>query len=123
MVIPDYPNRRRGNYLGTEIDEKWWKRYRKDKMFARGNGEYWFADAALYFRRYLTKEPIRIQFENVFQVKIGKSHAGRWLFRPRVLKLLWKHNDLKLSSGFVLFRSSEETEAILLDIKQRFLSH
>ena len=123
MVIPDYPNRCKGHYLGTEIDEKWWKRYRKDKMFARGNGEYWFDDAALYFRRYLTKQPIRIQFEKVFQVKIGKSHAGRWLFRPRVLKLIWKHNDLKLSSGFVLFKTSQETEAISQDIKQRFLNH
>ena len=75
MIIPDYPNRRKGHYLGTEIDEKWWKRYRKDKMFARGNGEYWFDDATLYFRRYLTKHPIQIQLAKVFQVKIGKSHA------------------------------------------------
>lgn len=121
MIIPDYPNRRRGHYLGTEIDEKWWKRYRQDKMFARGNGEYWFDDTALYFRRYLTKDPIHIQFAKVSQVKIGKSHAGRWLFRSRVLKLIWENSDMILSSGFVLSKTRQETEAILEDIERRYL--
>ena len=30
--------KRVGAYLGTELDETWWKRYRKDGFFARGNG-------------------------------------------------------------------------------------
>ena len=25
--------KRKGVYLGTEINEKWWKRYRKDRFF------------------------------------------------------------------------------------------
>jgi hypothetical protein len=29
-----------GIYFGTEINEKWWKRYTKDKLFMRGNGTY-----------------------------------------------------------------------------------
>jgi len=37
-------DRRRGCYLGTEIDEKWWKRYAREGLFVRGNGEYWFDD-------------------------------------------------------------------------------
>mgnify|MGYP001567496802 CR=1 FL=1 len=32
---------KKGNYLGTEIDEKWWKRYRSPGFFARGSGEFW----------------------------------------------------------------------------------
>jgi len=27
-------DRRRGHYLGTESDEKWWKRYTKEGFFA-----------------------------------------------------------------------------------------
>jgi hypothetical protein len=30
MIIPDYFNRCKGHYWGTEIDEKWWKRYKSD---------------------------------------------------------------------------------------------
>ena len=118
MVIPDSSNRRKGHYLGTEIDEKWWKRYRKDKFFARGNGEYWFDDTALYFRRYLTKHPIVIPFTKIIEVKNGKSHAGRWFLGPRVLKLIWEKDGMKLSSGFIVARSRQETEAVMVDLKR-----
>ena len=118
MIIPDSSNRRKGHYLGTEIDEKWWKRYRKDKFFARGDGEYWFDDTGLYFRRYLTKRPIEIPFAKVIEVKIGKSHAGRWLLGSRVLKLIWKKDDMKLISGFIVSRNQRETEAIAADLKR-----
>jgi hypothetical protein len=29
-------DKRRGRYLGTEMDEKWWKRYAQEGWFARG---------------------------------------------------------------------------------------
>jgi hypothetical protein len=120
MIIPDSSNRRKGHYLSTEIDEKWWRRYRKDKFFARGNGEYWFDDIALYFRRYLTKNPIEIPFAKVIEVKIGKSHAGRWLLGSRVLKLIWENDGMKLSSGFIVSRNQQETEAVMRDLNRRF---
>ncbi len=119
MIIPDSSNRRKGHYLGTEIDEKWWKRYKKDKFFARGNGQYWIDDTALYFRRYLTKDPVVIPFAKFNEVKIGKSHAGRWLLGPRVLKLIWEKDGMKLSSGFIISRNQQETEAIMADLKRR----
>jgi len=119
MTIQDSSNRSRGHYLGTEIDGKWWKKYRKDKFFARGNGEYWFDDTALYFHRYLTKHPIEIPFAKVVEVKIGKSHAGRWLFGTRALKLIWEKHGVKLSSGFVVSRNRQETEAVMADLKRR----
>ena len=121
MIIPDYPNRRKGHYLGTEIDEKWWKRYKKDKFFARGNGEYWLDDTAFYFRRYLTKHPIQIPFEKIVEVKIGKSHAGRWLLGSRVLKLIWQKEGMKLTSGFIVSRNHQDTEAVMADL-MRILS-
>ena len=120
MIIADSSNPRKGHYLGTEIDEKWWKRYRKDKFFARGNGEYWFDDTALYFRRYLTKHPVEIPFSEVIEVKIGKSHAGRWLLGSRVLKLIWEKDGMKLSSGFIVSRNQQETEAVMAEPERRF---
>ena len=119
MIIPDSSNRRKGHYLGTEIDEKWWKRYKKDKFFARGNCEYWIDDTALYFRRYLTKDPVVIPFAKFIEVKIGKSHAGRWLLGPRVLKLIWEKDGMKLSSGFIISRNQQETEAVMADLKRQ----
>ena len=118
MIIPDSSNRCKGHYLGTEIDEKWWERYRKDRLFARGNGEYWFDATGLYFRRYLTKYPIVIPFEKVIEMKIGKSHAGRRLLRSRVLKLIWEKDGMKLSSGFIVARNQQETEAVMADLQR-----
>ena len=119
MIISDASNRRKGHYLGTEIDEKWWKRYTKDKIFARGNGKYWIDDKALYFRRYLTKYPIVIPFSKIVGLKIGKSHAGRWVFGLRALKLIWEKDGIRLSSGFVVCRNQPETEAFMNDLKRR----
>ena len=119
MIIPDASNRRKGHYLGTEIDEKWWKRYKKNKLFARGNGEYWIDDTALYFRRYLTKLSIIIPFPKIIEIKIGKSHAGRWLLGSRVIKLIWEKGDMKLSSGFIISRNQQETEMVMADFIRR----
>lgn len=65
-------NKSAGAYLGTEIDETWWKRYRKDGFFTRGNGEYWFEDAGIHFRRYLTKKSIIIPYNRMQEVRLGK---------------------------------------------------
>ena len=47
--------KRPGHYLGTEIGESWWRRYRADGFFARGNGELWLDESGLWFSRYLTQ--------------------------------------------------------------------
>lgn len=91
-----------GLYLGTEIDEKWWKRYTKDKLFARGNGEYWFDDQGFYFRRYLTKNVILIPFSSVWEIKLGTWHAGRWCLGISIVKIVWRKEGLRLSSGFLI---------------------
>jgi hypothetical protein len=41
-------DKNKGLYLGTEIDQKWWRRYTKEGLFLRGNGEYWYDDKGLY---------------------------------------------------------------------------
>lgn len=98
--------RKRGHYLGTEIDGAWHKRYRRDGMLARGLGEYWIDDDELLFRRYLTKKPIRIPLRRVTSVELGKWHAGRWVGGERAIKLVWESDGQRLSSGFVFTRTA-----------------
>ena len=105
--------KRRGYYLGTEINESWWRRYFKDGFFARGIGEYWIDDAAVFFRRYLTKVPIVISFRDVVDVKLGKWHSGRWAGGAPVVKILWRKKGKCLSSGFVFSRDARETDALV----------
>jgi hypothetical protein len=118
MIIPDSSNRRKGHHFGTEIEKKWWKRYKGDKFFARGNGQYWFDNIAFYFHRYLTKHPIAIPLEKIMKLEIGKSHAGRWLFKQRVLKIIWEKDGMMLSSGFVVARNEQETEIVMADLER-----
>lgn len=108
---------RRGHYLGTEIDGKWWKRYTRQKLFARGLGEYWYDREALCFRRYLTRTPIRIPFEKVVALRTGRWHAGRWAGTCTVIKFVWSQDGLALSSGFVLARDRHGAATIIKELQ------
>jgi hypothetical protein len=109
--------KKRGHYLGTEINEKWWRRYLRDGLFARGNGEYWFDNSALYFRRHLTKDPIIISLSHVLDIKVGKWHSGKWAGGAPVVKIIWKKSAHRLSSGFVFCRDAQENEMLVKEIK------
>ena len=118
MINLDNTKHSKGYYLGTVIDEKWWKRYKKDKLFARGNGKYWYDETSFYFLRYLTKQPIQIPLSQLVRFEIGKSHAGRWQFKQNVLKILWKKDSLLLSSGFIVAGDRQETEVVMAALKR-----
>ena len=118
MINPDNSHRNKGHYLGTMIDEKWWKRYKKNKLFARGNGKYWYDETVFYFLRYLTKQPIQIPLGKIVRFEIGKSHAGRWLFKQNVLKIIWEKDGQLLSSGFIVARDRQETEMVMAALKR-----
>lgn len=111
-------DRRKGLYLGTEIDEKWWKRYKKNKMFARGNGQYRYDDQGFYFHRYLTKEPMFIPWGSITEIKLGKSHAGRRFLRMFVLKIVWRRDDMRMSSGFLVSKHEIDTRNLLTELIQ-----
>jgi len=111
--------KRRGHYFGTEVDEKWWRRYTKDGFFARGMGEYWFDASALFFRRYLTDAPVVVPFGDVLDVKVGKWHSGRWAGGAPVVKIVWKKENDRLSSGFMLSSDARETERLVQEIRSR----
>ena len=101
-----------GHYFGTEIDEMWWKRYTRDKLFARGVGEYWYDDSAFYFRRYLTKTPIVLNYADIIELKTGHWHAGRWAAGRPILKIIWQHKGIRLSSGFLLTSHADRYQRI-----------
>ena len=109
--------KRRGHYLGTEINEKWWCRYINDGFLTRGLGEYWIDNSILYFHRHLTVNPIAISLYNVSEVKIGKWHSGSWAGGKPVVKILWEKDNRKLCSGFVLSADKNETELLVEKIR------
>lgn len=112
-------DQKKSHYLGTEIDEKWWKRYRRDKFFARGSGLYWLDENGLCFRRYLTKRPICIPFERIERIKLGKWHAGRWCGGLLVLKILWHKDGQTLGSGFLVSKSRIDAENLKAELERR----
>ncbi len=107
-----------GNYLGTEINGKWWKRFKKNKMFARGNGKFWADNENIYFHRRLTKEPFLIAFKDITDFSTGKWHSGKWLMGYSALKIIWQKNGLNLSSGFFLSKSDEDIYNLINKLKQ-----
>jgi hypothetical protein len=111
---PDSPHAKRpGHYLGTIVDGKWWKRYRRDGLFARGNGEWWLEGRTLCFRRLLTREPIRINLDAVETAESGVWHAGRRSGGRTILKLTWEQEGARLTAGFVLAESEAESLELL----------
>lgn len=110
--------KKRGHYLGTEVDGKWWKRYRQDNMFLRGNGEYWYDEGAFYFRRYLIRSVITIPFHEITDIKMGNWHCGRWSWGQPIIKLLWNRQGKPLVSGFVLSRELSESLEIMATLRK-----
>ena len=108
-----------GLYLGTEINEKWWRRYMRDGMFARGNGEYWWDDQGFYFIRYLTKKPIFIPFSKAYKTKLGTWHSGRWCMGNFIVKILWQKDDLRLSSGFLISKYKEDAVRLESELQDK----
>jgi hypothetical protein len=111
--------KKQGYYAGTEVEEKWWRRYTRAPLFARGNGEYWYDEQSFHFRRYLTRDPLVIPFQSVSAVQVGRWHCGRWVWGAPIVKLIWENDGLSLSSGFVLSRSESQTRQVLEEIERR----
>lgn len=102
-----------GKYFGTEIHEKWWRRYMKNKMLARGNGTFSYDDQHISFLRLLTQKPITIEFSKIIEFKIGKWHAGQWGKGKPILKVLWENENQLLSSGFSISEKENPIDDIL----------
>lgn len=99
----------KGSYLGTEMDGKWYRRYRAEGFFARGSGKWWFTEDAFCFKRLLLATPMEIPFSSINAVRVGAWHAGKWVMRPVAIKLDWTLDGRELSSGFVFVKTREGT--------------
>lgn len=108
----------KAQYVGTEIDGKWWKRYRAAGFFARGNGSYRFADDELRFDRALTKELTRIPLAKVTGVSFGTWHAGMWLAGKPIVKVEWEADGERLTSGFG-FADRPSAESFVAELQAR----
>ena len=113
---------RRGNYYGTEVDGKWWKRYRGSGFFARGNGELWMDDAGLHFRKTLSRAPLSILWEEMTAVGLGRWHCGRPAVGRPLLKVDFARDGRALSAGFSLSGDREEMEDLVDQLSEK-LSH
>ncbi|MBD3264949.1 MAG: hypothetical protein GF375_07580 [Candidatus Omnitrophica bacterium] len=111
-------DKKRGHYLGTEINKKWYKRYTGSGLFARGRGQYWYDDNSFYFLRQLTESPIVIPLESIKQFETGKWHCGRWCFGYDILKIIWAKDGLILSSGFFIAKDRAENSKIISELKK-----
>lgn len=103
--------------MGTELDGKWWRRYRANGFFARGNGRYWWDEDAFYFLRLLTKSPLKIPFDRVVDVRTGRSHAGRSGLWLRILKIDWTDGGHQLSSGLFVSKDALEVENLAAELR------
>lgn len=113
------PERHKGQYLGTEIDGRWWKRYRHDGFFVRGNGHYWLEPDALVFHRLLIKEPLRIPYSAITGARIATWHAGKWLTGSPIAKIDWLATDgSRLTSGIGM-RHRTDAEALMVEVQRR----
>lgn len=107
------------SYVGTELNGKWWKRYRRDGFFVRGNGTYALEDDAFTFKRLLLKEPLRIPYSAITGVGQGTWHAGKWLAGRPIVKIDWTGPDgSALSSGFG-FATQEMAERLTRQLNDR----
>lgn len=117
MTAPE--NLRKGHYLGTVVDGKWWKRYRQDGWFARGSGEWWLEGGELHFRRFLTKRPLVLPLDRIRSVETGTWHAGQWAAGRTVIKLTWENEGRCLTAGFVLAGTEGESLTLVAALAPR----
>ncbi len=110
---------KRGNYLGTVVDGKWWKRYREHGFFARGNGDFDLDATGISFRKKLTQEPLVIAWNEISATRLGKWHAGRWAMGRPILRVEFTRDGRSLCAGFLLSRSWDEMAQLGSDIAER----
>jgi len=109
----------RGHYMGTEINQKWWRRCTDEGLLARGMGVYWLDPESLNFLRHLTSKPIQIPFSSISEVKTGKWHSGQWAGGATVVKVIWTRDGKSLGSGFVFSRDDMKTGEAIRQIRSR----
>ncbi len=107
------------NYYGTEVNGKWWRRYRGVAFFARGNGDFSMTEAGIEFRKTLTKRPLEIGWGEICAVEIGTWHAGRWGGRRQILKVVFERDGDRLSAGFAISKDDAAMQQLVDDLRRK----
>lgn len=107
----------RGSYYGTEIDGKWWRRYRGEGFFARGNGEFWADEEGVHFRKTLNRVPLSIPWDEISSIRLGGWHCGRPGYGLPLLKVDFHRDGRTLTAGFRLLE--REIERLASDLRER----
>lgn len=110
---------KQGSYFGTEIAGKWWKRYREQGFFARGNGDFDLDATGISFHKKLTKEPLVVSWDEISSADLGKWHAGRWAMGRPILRVEFVRDHQKLCAGFHISRDWAAMETLASEITQR----
>ena len=109
--------KKHGQYLGTEIDHKWWRRYKEEGFFTHGIGEYWIKDGSLFFQHQARQEPIRLPLKNIVEIVLCPCKKRFRVGTKPIIKLVWLKGDRWLSSGFALSESLEGITGLLANLR------
>jgi len=109
----------RCNYLGTEVGHKWWKRYRSEGFFMRGNGHFWLEDDAFCFTRIMLKGVLRIPIRSVTGASIGKWHGGTWFAGRPIIKIEWSNAQGDVLTTGIGVRDRETAQAVVEEFVSR----
>ena len=109
--------KKRGQYLGTKIGHKWWRRYSKGGFFTRGIGDYWIKDGSLFFQHHSKQKPIALPLHSIVEIKLCPCNKRIRIGNTPIIKLVWKMNDKWLTSGFALSANMEETSRLLASLR------
>ena len=95
-------------YLGTEIGNQSWLRFRDNPYYMTGKGKFWLDSDALHFRLYISSMPMEIPYNQIRSVSLCKTHAGHSISEENILKAFWEKDGVQLSSGFILCQSKTQ---------------
>ncbi|MEX5729880.1 hypothetical protein Ga0609869_003233 [Rhodovulum iodosum] len=110
---------KQGNYLGTTIGGRWWRRDRAKGYFARGNGHLTLDAHGLRFKRLLLEDEVVIPWGAMRGASLVTAHAGQWILGRPVLKIDWRRDGRALASGFYLGRDRAAMRRFADDLNRR----
>jgi len=101
-----------------EAADKRWRRSTSAGLPARGEGRLWTDGHGLWFRKHLVSDPIVIPWPLVENLEVGKWHSGRWAWGLPQIKVIWRRDGERLSSGFLAGSTRARGLAILETLRQ-----
>jgi hypothetical protein len=107
--------KKRGQYLGTRIGHKWWRRYTEGGFYARGNGEYWIKDGSLFFQHATSGQTINLPLGSLVEIKV--CPCRRQTGGIPIIRLVWEKDGSWLNSGFVLSGLLDQSNNLMASLR------